>query len=164
MNIKEKIKGLKKINLSEHLSSFVSGNQEQDRIDLTYYLDPATGELFADVVFGPFAQGPPNHVHGGAISAVLDESMGLASWINKYPVMTATLTTEFLRPVPLGIDIIVQAWIENINEKKVTGKSKLMGSDGTVYAKASGLFIVLEIDKFKKMGALPDEYISHISS
>ncbi len=163
MNPFDQLKGLRKLDVGKYLSSFVSANREDNRIDLTYYFNQETGQLYADVVFGLYAQGPPNHVHGGAISAVLDESMGLASWMNKYPVMTATLTTEFLKPVPLGMDIIVQAWIENSSEKKIIGKSKLMGTDGKVYAKAHGLFIVLEIDKFQKMGALPDEYISHIS-
>jgi len=162
MKLLSVIQGLTKIDLGKHLSSFVSANKDDNRIDLTYYFQKDTGHLFTEVVFGKFAQGPPNHVHGGAISAVLDESMGIASWINKHPVMTAKLTTEFLKPVPLGIDIIVEAWIDSIQNKKITGQSKLTDSQGVVYAKAHGLFIVLEIDKFKKMGALPDEYIRHL--
>ncbi len=162
MNAFSKIKGLTKLDLGKYQSSFVSANRKDNRIDLSYYFNAETKHLFAKIFFGKFAQGPPNHVHGGAISAVLDESMGVASWINKFPVMTAKLTTEFLRPVPLGIDILVEAWVEKSTVKKVIGKSILTDSAGTIYAKANGLFIILELEKFKTMGALPDEYIRHL--
>ena len=46
--------------------------RDPDRIRLEYYRVPGETPMYAKVIFGPGAKGPPNHVHGGALMAVLD--------------------------------------------------------------------------------------------
>lgn len=91
--------------------SFISGRQAGDRMRVVYFRRADDDRLLARAWFGPGAEGPPSHAHGGAIAAVLDEAMGGACWMHGHAVLAARLTVTYLRPVPLGTDATVEAWI-----------------------------------------------------
>src|SRR5512139_2265568 len=91
--------------------SFVSGEPEGDRLRVAYWFNRTNGDLRARVWFGPGAEGPPGHAHGGAIAAVLDEVMGVCVWEAGRRVVAARLDITFLTPLPLGTDVIVRAQI-----------------------------------------------------
>lgn len=116
--------------------SFVSGDPAGDRLRVAYWHDPATGELRARVWFGPGAEGPPGHAHGGSIAAVLDEVMGVCAWQQGRRVVAARLDISFLLPLPLGLDVTAKAQVTAIEGRRVT----VHGQVGH-YAKATGLFI-----------------------
>src|SRR5690242_3093872 len=54
-------------------------------------------------------QGPPHGVHGGIIATLVDEAMGKLSRVDKVVALTAELTVRYLRPVPLGRKIMIEA-------------------------------------------------------
>jgi hypothetical protein len=69
-------------------------------------------------------------VHGGAIAAVLDEAMGGVCWMNGHPVVGARITINYLHLTPLGFEGRVESWIEHIDGRKISIKSKLTGDGG----------------------------------
>ncbi|HGY11225.1 MAG TPA: hypothetical protein ENK36_02525, partial [Desulfobacterales bacterium] len=75
MDIQKRIKELKPLQMNHQFSSFVSTDTE-DRIKIQYYFERHSGHFLSRVIFGQKSQGPPGHVHGGAIASVLDETMG----------------------------------------------------------------------------------------
>ena len=139
------------IEFGKQFISFVTGEHNDQRIDLKYHFNEQTGEVFATVNFGRLAQGPPGHAHGGAISAVFDELMGACCWVNGYPVMTAQYTTRFFKPLPLGKDVLYCVKIKTIDDKKISLRAKLIDETNQKYASARGLFILQDMEKFKKM-------------
>lgn len=139
------------IEFGKRMISFISGGQNEDRIDLKYYLNENSGEAFALVRFGELAQGPPGHAHGGAISAVFDELMGACCWVNGHPAMTAQYTTRFFRPVPLDLQVLFSTSIKSVDGSKVSLKAELIDASGLRYASARGLFIAQDMEKFKQM-------------
>ncbi|HDL18784.1 MAG TPA: PaaI family thioesterase [Bacteroidetes bacterium] len=149
----------KKIHIpfGKYFHSFVSDG-EKERIKIDYFFNPEDGRVSATVIFGPLAQGPPNHAHGGATASVLDESMGAVAWLNGFPVMTVRMTIDFLKAVKLNSELNVAAWIDRVDENKVWLKSKITDENGTVFVKAKGLFLKLPKEKFQKMGAIPDQF------
>jgi len=126
--------------------SFVSGHQAAGRMRVAYFRKPDDDRLLARAWFGPGAEGPPSHAHGGAIAAVLDEAMGGVCWMNGHAVLAARLTITYLRPVPLGTDATVDAWIDLIEGRKVSTRGRLLDRDGSPFAEADGLFVVIKPD------------------
>jgi len=155
MEIKKRIAKLQPLKRENHLLSFVSSDGGK-RINITYYFDKSDGHVFARVLFGDKAQGPPGHADGGAIASVLDESMGAAAWLNKFMVMTAKLEINYLHAVPLGQEVYVEAWVERSDEKKVQLKSRLADGAGTAFSSGKGLFVQLSKERIESMGPVPE--------
>src|SRR6185369_4259517 len=82
-------------------TSFVSGDGNEHRLRVSYYIREADGALVGKAWFGPEAEGPPGCAHGGSIAAVLDEAMGAAAWMRGNPVVVRTLSVEFRSLLPL---------------------------------------------------------------
>lgn len=123
--------------------SFVSGETSGDRLIVHYYSDQASNALHALAWFGPGAEGPPDHAHGGSMAAVLDEAMGFSAWHAGYPVVAATITVNFRRKLPLGVVQAVDGAVDRVENKKIYTRGRIYHLEsGEVYADATGLFIV----------------------
>jgi acyl-coenzyme A thioesterase PaaI-like protein len=123
--------------------TFVSGEPDGDRVRVRYFQRDADGALVGRAWFGPGTEGPPAHVHGGCISALLDEAMGLACWIAGRKVLAGRLDVRFRAILPLGSVCSVEAWVDRAEGRHVTTRSRLVAPDGTVHAKGEGLFVEL---------------------
>ncbi len=161
MTIKNTIEKLPPFNMLIYKDSFVSGDSQSD-IKIQYYFDHENGHFYSKVFFTSKTQGPPQHVHGGAISAVLDETMGAAAWLNGYTAITTHLSVNFIKPIKLNSELFVEAWIENIEKKKVFIKSKMIGDNNITYAESDGVFRILSLPLLRKMGELLPDYFKNI--
>lgn len=161
LDIVQRIAKLEPIPQNKLLRSFVS-DESKERIDLVYYFEKANGHILARVLFGDKAQGPPGYAHGGAIAAVLDESMGAASWLNGFMVMTAKLEVSYLQAVPLNKEIFIEAWITSADEKKVRLHSRLINGKGKPYSTGRGLFIKLSKERLQSLGPLPEGLLNQV--
>jgi acyl-coenzyme A thioesterase PaaI-like protein len=124
--------------------SFVSGAAAAaERTRVEYFRNPENDHLHAKVWFGPHTEGPPDAVHGGAIAAVLDEAMGAVCWMNGHRVLGARIAINYLHLTPLGFNGHVEAWIEQIDGRKISIRSRMADGDGTVHAEGEALFIEL---------------------
>ena len=106
--------------------------------------------LYARAWFGRETQGPPGHVHGGAMAAVLDEAMGGACWMNGHRTVAAKISVSFLEMLKLETETTVEAHIERTDGRKIYLRATMSDTSGTPIAEADGLFIVLKDDTFKK--------------
>ncbi|HVR12114.1 MAG TPA: PaaI family thioesterase [Thermoanaerobaculia bacterium] len=137
--------------------SFVTGRgrdgeqPEDGRLRVRYFLRADDSRLVGRAWFGPGAQGPPGHAHGGAIAAVLDEAMGAAAWVAGHIAVAARLDTSFLRMLPLGTDATLEAWVEREEGRKVWTSGRLLDGAGEPFAAASGLFIELPPERFRPL-------------
>jgi len=156
MDIQKRIKALRPLQMNHQFSSFVSTDSE-DRIKIQYYFDQHSGHFLSRVVFGQKSQGPPGHVHGGAIASVLDETMGAAAWMNGFTAMTVKLEINYFRALKIGNEAFVETWVDHSNDKKVWVKGKIITGDEIVYAESKGLFIPLSKEHFQSMGDIPEE-------
>lgn len=124
--------------------TFVSGDSDGDRLRVLYYKRDRDGALGVQVWFGPGAEVPPMHAHGGSMAALLDEAMGLAAWLAGYPVLTASMTVSFRAPLPLGSTCLAEAFVERAEGRRIYVKSKLYSLDGKqCYSEGSALFVIL---------------------
>jgi len=50
-------------------------------------------------------------LHGGVTFALMDEALGWALYYQNQPAVTARAETRFHKPVPVGADVVVKAWV-----------------------------------------------------
>jgi acyl-coenzyme A thioesterase PaaI-like protein len=130
-------------------SSFVDGDPDGHRLRVRMYFRPDDKRLVTRVWFGPQAEGPPGHAHGGSMAAVLDHCMGIASWASGVPVVAASITIGFHRKLPLGRVVTAETWVNDIAERKVFTMGYLYLDDPEKpFATGEGLFIRQEIEAF----------------
>ncbi len=158
--MREKIKNAVRVEIKNDIQSFVSTG-EDNRINIQYYYDKRNKHIYAELIFGDLAQGPPGYAHGGAIAAVLDETMGISAWMNNLKVMTRDLKISFNKAVLLNIKVYADAWIENSDANSAVIKGKLISGDRDVkFAEAEGNFSVLDDKKWKSFGIDTKKFIS----
>ena len=125
-------------------TSFVSGVQDRNRIQIDYYHNQAAPEiLHAKIVYGEYSAGPPGHAHGGAQAAVLDELCGGIVWLENHQALAVKLETEFLQIVPLHEILYGWSRVIHAEKRKVYTEAFIENSSGTVLAKATVLFVKL---------------------
>ena len=104
--------------LPEHGSCFVCGKSNPMSVGITWQLEPGN-QISAFFEFSEFQQGPPGFVHGGASAAVLDEAMGLAVFQSGFQVVTANLSIDYRKPIPLGKPVRIQAFMSGKTERRI---------------------------------------------
>src|SRR6056297_3661439 len=93
-------------------------------------------------------QGYPGRMHGGLITALLDETIGRAVMIEDPDAwgVTVELNVRFRQPVPLNTELRVVGRIDKLGSKIFAGSAELMLPDGTPAATATGKYVRLSID------------------
>jgi acyl-coenzyme A thioesterase PaaI-like protein len=85
-------------------------------------------------------EGPPGHIHGGFVAAILDQFLGMAQLAGGLPGMTGTLKVRYLQPTPLNTDLDLVAQVELLEGRKTRVTGEIRNGD-TVTAIGEGLFI-----------------------
>jgi uncharacterized protein (TIGR00369 family) len=126
--------------LPEHGACFVCGAANPHSLGLTWF-QQENGEIYAEFMFDLSHQGPPEHVHGGASAAVLDEAMGAAVWRAGYAVVAVNLEINYKLPVPLGQNVVITARVYEVHARKIltTGEMRLPG--GAIAVTGRGIYV-----------------------
>jgi acyl-coenzyme A thioesterase PaaI-like protein len=90
-------------------------------------------------------QGGPGIVHGGLVSAALDEACGLlATWF-RFPAVTARMFVRFRRPVPINQPLEVTAQVADSRGRRIHVDGRLRnGNELLAEARAAFLHVPLE--------------------
>lgn len=101
------------------------------------------GRVDGTVTFGRWFMGGGMAVHGGAVSLLFDEVLGiLASVAAKTITRTAYLHTDYRALTPIDAELDVSAWIDRIEGRKIFVKGELRHGD-VVCAESDALFLQL---------------------
>ncbi|OQA45485.1 MAG: Thioesterase superfamily protein [Chloroflexi bacterium ADurb.Bin325] len=126
---------------------FVCGEHNPAGIHVRFY-EQEDGALLAKFIGEEHHQGYPGRMHGGVITAVLDETIGRAIMIKYGDVIwgvTAELSVRFLRPVPLDTPLTAVGRITNDRSRLFEGEGKIYLPDGAVAAECTGKYVKLDI-------------------
>ncbi|RFU83009.1 PaaI family thioesterase [Streptomyces triticagri] len=121
----------------------------------------AAGEgvaITAEFTVLPEHQGAPGLAHGGVLATALDETLGSLNWLLRVIAVTGRLETDFVRPVPVGTVLHLDAEVTAVAGRKIysTATGRIGGPDGPVAVRADALFIEVKVDHFIDNGR-PDE-------
>ncbi|MDT3399996.1 PaaI family thioesterase [Streptomyces sp. B1866] len=110
--------------------------------------------LTAEFTVRPEHQGAPGLAHGGVLAAALDESLGALNWLLRVISVTGRLETDFLRPVPVGAVLHLEARATAVAGRRIftTATGRLGGPDGPVAVRADAVFVEVKLDHFIEHG------------
>ncbi|MER5541207.1 PaaI family thioesterase [Streptomyces sp. NPDC002589] len=106
--------------------------------------------LTAEFTVQPAHQGAPGLAHGGVLTTALDETLGSLNWLLRTIAVTGRLETDFVRPVPLGTTLYLEAEVTAVAGRKIysTATGRIGAPDGPVAVRADALFIEVKVDHF----------------
>ena len=105
-------------------------------------------ELYeAYVHFEEAHQGGPGIVHGGLVSALLDEACGLLATWYRFPAVTARIFVRYRRPVAINTELLVRARLTGERGRRLHVRGEI--TDGTeVLAEARSAFLHVPLEHF----------------
>jgi acyl-coenzyme A thioesterase PaaI-like protein len=92
-------------------------------------------------------QGGPGIVHGGLVSAALDEACGLLATWHRFPSVTARIFVRYRRPVPINRELLIRAWISGSRGRRLHVDGHLREGH-EILAEARGAFLHVPLQHF----------------
>ena len=86
-------------------------------------------------------------MHGGVVSAALDEACGLLATWHRFPTVTARIAVRFRKPVPINRDLRIASRIDAERGRRIEIVAELCDGD-TVLAEAEGAFLHVPLEHF----------------
>jgi acyl-coenzyme A thioesterase PaaI-like protein len=127
--------------LPYHGWCFVCGNDNPHSIGVTWWVDE-NGFLTSEFTLTEAQQGPPEHAHGGASAAILDEAMGLVVWAAGHKVAAVNLEINYHKPLPLFLPLKLEARITLTDERKIFSTGEIKLPDETIAVSGRGIYVV----------------------
>lgn len=128
-------------------SSFLRSGSDalhQLKISFEAFYHPEEHRADMLVTFGALCEGPPGHVHGGAISAIADTCMGICAWYSGIACVTANLNVNYKSKIPLLNSCILTSRIGKVEGRKITLEYEMKSTEGVLHSNGCALFIQLK--------------------
>lgn len=134
---------------------FGCGGANPRGMQLTFEQDDEARRIRGTFRLGAEYQGGAGFVHGGIIAMLLDEVMAKVSRFAQDHAVTADLTVEYRKPVPIGQDLIVEGWEVARDERMRSREGEIRDSSGVVLARGRGRFIEVDPGRFRPSVTTP---------
>ena len=135
--------------------TFVSGSQKVNGMKMKAFFN--NSKVITNYTFDQQFQGGPGVVHGGILSAAVDDLMGYAAVIHKRACVTAKLEVNYIFPVLIEKAYSIEAWISKIDGKKIYAES-IIHDQGSIHTETNAMFIDLGERAAEHFGdKLPEE-------
>jgi acyl-coenzyme A thioesterase PaaI-like protein len=139
----------------------VCGLKNPHSLSASFY-ELENGDLATIVTARDEHQSYPGRLHGGLITALLDETIG-RSIMTRYEDgqiwgVTVEFSTRFLKPVPLDTELRVVGRITTEDARYFEGSGEILLPNGGVAATATGRYMKLPISKIADFDAEEQEW------
>jgi uncharacterized protein (TIGR00369 family) len=121
---------------------FVCGRENPFGLAARWENDTASGEVRATLEIPEHFNGFPGTVHGGVLSALLDEAAIRTALLDggfDDLMVTARLEVAFRRPTPTRTPVVVAARLVRRSGTRAQAEAEIRLPDGTVAARAEAL-------------------------
>ncbi len=113
-------------------------------LKMAWFNNPDTDQVEGDVTIPEHYNGYPGFVHGGIISAVLDETAGRTvmlggDWSNLF--VTLKLNVTFRQPTPTETPLKAIGWLVKEGNRSREVAAQLQLHDGTVTAECTAVIV-----------------------
>lgn len=122
---------------------FGCGGANPAGMKLAFDLDFADRRTRGRFVLGPNYAGGAGFAHGGIIAVLLDEAMGKISKLTEERAVTAELSIEYKKPVPVDAEIFVEGWQEEEKGRNRFRVGEIRDAHGALLARGRGRFVVV---------------------
>ncbi len=128
---------------------FVCGLENPIGLKVFFY-DDDDGRVIVKFTPRQEHQGYPGVVHGGIISALLDEVIGRVVTSLDIWAVTAKLELKFRKPVPLGEELTIIGEMIRLRSRSFEARGELRLADGALAVEGHGVYIRLSEEEIEK--------------
>jgi uncharacterized protein (TIGR00369 family) len=133
---------------------FGCGGANARGMQLTFEQDDATQRIRGAFRLSADYQGGAGFVHGGIIATLLDEVMSKVSRFREDHAVTAELTIEYLKPVPVDGELVVEGWEVERNGRSLLRAGEIRDASGATLARGKARFVQIDLEVLRrKLGA-----------
>jgi uncharacterized protein (TIGR00369 family) len=129
---------------------FVCGLENPIGLKMAFYEDDE-GRVVAKFTPGDEHQGFPGVMHGGIVTALLDEVLGRVAIAAERWMVTGRLNMRFRRPIPLGETLTIMGEVVSWKKRTLEARGEIRLTDGQVGAEAIGTFLEIPPEKVEGM-------------
>ena len=136
---------------------FVCGESNPAGVHVRFY-EQEDGSILSRFTGADQHQGYPTRMHGGVISAIMDETMGRAIMVSHGEDIwgvTVELSIRYRKPVPLNVPLTAVGRIVNESTRLFEGSGELYLPDGSVAAEGTGKYVKLDM---RQLGEFDPEH------
>jgi uncharacterized protein (TIGR00369 family) len=116
-------------------------------------LHAGDGRCWVDTTLDPRFEGWEGIAHGGIIATILDEVMAWAVIEHDLWGVTARMSIEFKRPLPIGRPIHGEGRVTAVRRRLVETEGVLTDEEGTVLARAEATYVGAPEDRKAELKA-----------
>lgn len=122
---------------------FGCGGDNAGGMKLTFEQDNVGRKIVGRFVLSERYQGGGGMAHGGIIALLLDEAMGKVCRFREVRAVTAELSVEYLKPVPVEKDIVVEGREMEMQGRNLLLAGEIRNEGGDVLARGKGRFVII---------------------
>src|SRR5208337_5245505 len=111
---------------------FGCGAANEAGMKLPFELDLDAHRTRGRFTLGPNYAGGAGFAHGGIIAVVLDEAMGKLSKLTDERAVTAEISIEYRKPVPVDLEIVVEGWQEREKGRNRFREAEIRDAQGNL--------------------------------
>ena len=127
---------------------FGCGGANARGMQLTFEQDDPANKIRGAFRLGPEYQGGTGFIHGGIIATVLDEVMSKVSRLGNVRTVTAELNVEYLKPVPVDAEIVVEGFEVRREGRQLYHEGEIRDASGVLLARGRGRFVVVDPERW----------------
>ncbi len=129
---------------------FGCGGANPQGMHLTFEQDESRQRVMGRFRIGTAFQGGTGFLHGGIIATVLDEVMSKVSRLSGVRAVTAELTVEFLKPIRVDQEIIVEGFSTRRDGRQLYHEGEIRNAAGVLLARGRGRFVVVDLQRYRE--------------
>jgi len=129
---------------------FGCGGANARGMQLAFEQDDDRHRITGKFRIGNEYQGGSGYLHGGIIALLLDEAMGKACRFHGEHAVTADLRVEFLRPIRVDQDIVVEGFIARREGRQLYHEGEIRSAAGELLARGQGRFVVIDREQYRR--------------
>ncbi len=111
--------------LRDNQRCFVCGKKNPIGLSVDFTINPGSQSLQATFIPTDNHQGYEGIVHGGILSALLDEAMAKLAFSLGFPVMTAEINVKFKSPAMLGEELFITGKLTRENKRLILAEATI---------------------------------------
>ena len=124
---------------------YVCGPDNPLGLQVRFRQDGAQGSV-ARYLARPEHGGWNGILHGGVTFALMDEALGWALYYQNLPAVTARVQTKFRKPIPMGANVVVKAWVVKQRRRlfDMHAEIRMEDAENTLLAETEGTMYRIE--------------------
>jgi uncharacterized protein (TIGR00369 family) len=128
---------------------FGCGGANARGMHLAFEQDDARQRIVGRFRLGTEYEGGSGYLHGGIIAVLLDEAMGKACRFHGEHAVTADLRVEFLRPIRVNQEIVVEGFVGRREGRQLYHQGEIRDVAGGLLARGQGRFVVVDRERYR---------------